>query len=182
MGCDIHAFIEYRDKEDKREEAYWEAFSGELSLGRNYYMFGYLTNGNVRYGGVNLKFGVDPKGLPKDPSYEIKNNSRLWITEKGEGDNETTLEKAEKWNKSLGCKIHYDHWNDKSKPSHVDHPDLHSHSWLSLKEYKMILDAAIKDQKKHHEWVNIQYKVIYDLMKSLDKNGMEVRLVFWFDN
>jgi len=46
----------------------------------------------------------------------------------------------------------------------------------------MILDAAIKNQKKYHEWVNIQYKVIYDLMKSLDKNGMEVRFTFWFDN
>lgn len=72
MGCDIHGFIEYRDKDDKRDEPNWNSVSvDELSLGRNYNVFGYLTDGQVRYD-PELKFGVHPKGLPKgNMSWEV---------------------------------------------------------------------------------------------------------------
>ena len=72
MGCDIHGYIEYRDKDDKRDEPHWYSVSEELSLGRNYNLFGYLTDGIVRYD-PELKFGVHPKGIPKGVvSYEVR--------------------------------------------------------------------------------------------------------------
>ena len=75
MGCDIHGFIEYRSKDDKRDEPHWHAVSEELNLGRNYNVFGYLTDGAVRYD-PNLEFGVPPKGIPKgNLSFEVKEAS-----------------------------------------------------------------------------------------------------------
>jgi len=41
MGCDIHAFLEYRKKDSKT----WWAYSGELELNRNYTYFGLMASG-----------------------------------------------------------------------------------------------------------------------------------------
>lgn len=143
-------------------------------------MFGYLTNGIVRYD-PNLKFGIDPKGLPKDNlSYDVQNACRLYITEKGEGDNETTMENALKYNEKYGCKLYYSE-RDKEKPLFVDSPDLHSHSWLSLTEYEMLIDEMKKNEDED-VYVNVQFLAVLDLMKSLENNGMKTRFVFWFDN
>lgn len=180
MGCDIHGFVEFRDKDDKRDEPFWQSFSEQLNLGRNYGVFGYLTNGSVRYD-PNLEFGIDPKGLPKDNlSYDVQNACRLYISKDGEGDNETTMERALRYNEQYGCKLYYSE-RDKEKPLFVDNPDFHSHSWLSLTEYEMLIDE-MKKKEDEDVYINVQFLAVLDLMKSLENNRMKTRFVFWFDN
>lgn len=143
-------------------------------------VFGYLTNGRVRYE-PSLEFGVDPKGLPEGAlSYTVKNASRLYISEDGEGENETTMEKALKYNQQYRCKLYYND-RDKEKPVYVDHPDFHSHSWLSLTEYEMLIDEMKKNEDED-VYVGVDYLAVLDLMKSLENNGMKTRFIFWFDN
>lgn len=60
-------FLEY--SEDKIT---WVPFCGEIHLGRNYRTFGYLTNGAVRDHDINLKMGIDPRGLPDNLGYEVQ--------------------------------------------------------------------------------------------------------------
>jgi hypothetical protein len=138
MGCDIHGFIEYRSKDDKRDEPIWNAVSEELSLGRNYNVFGYLTDGQVRYN-PELEFGVRPKGLPKgNLSFEVR---------EANGDDEYN----------------------------------HSHSWLSLNEYEMLIEEMLKSEDED-VFVGTDYHLVLDIMKSLDNRGMVPRFVFWFDS
>lgn len=90
MGCDIHLYIEYANKDDKREEKMWESVSfGSINCPRDYRIFGYLTDGHIRYNDVNLKFGIEPRGLPVDKlSYQTQNE---WDTVKDEVHNPSWL-------------------------------------------------------------------------------------------
>lgn len=179
MGCDIHMYLEYADKEDQREERYWNSFSeGELNLYRNYGAFGYLTNGHVR-ADVNMKFGVDPKGLPKGKmSYNVTEETRYYVT-----DEKREWEKSVSRSEAMTLLERHPYvrtYSDNSgKLTQIDNPDYHSHSWLSLNEFEMIFKAMCKDKEMH---INIEYKAILSLMKFLDKEGMDTRLVFWFDS
>lgn len=86
MGCDIHLFIEYADKEDKRDDRTWSSFSyGQISLGRNYLMFGYLTDGMVRYD-VDLKYGIKPRGVPNKGNLSFEVNEE-WAKDEKESHN-----------------------------------------------------------------------------------------------
>ena len=168
MGADLHMYIEYAEKKKYNGKKYWQTFGGEIYPGRNYELYGYLTNGQVRYD-VDFRNGISPKDLPDNLSYEVEYDSRLWITDEGKGDHEITLEKA----------IQYPPiYNDENGvPKSINHPDWHSHSWLTLKEYKRILKKAKEDTV-----IGIEYKVILNVMKSFRKEGFDVRLIFWFDN
>jgi len=172
MGCDIHAYVEINEFDR------WWGVTGNISLGRNYQMFGLLSNGVRGYSG-----GLEPKGLPIDVGYQAQADSRIRInkdiTEDGyyEGGYCVTLKTAQDWEKRLGCKIHY---LTDGEPYTVDDPDWHSHTWLTLEE----LEKAINEYK---EITNSQagiglYIAVKDMMKSMQSNGIESRLVIWFDN
>lgn len=77
MGCDINAFLEYSENKE-----FWNTFADNIHLGRNYRMFGYLTNGSVRYD-VELGFGlgIDPRGTPPNPSYTVSEELNKWGNE-----------------------------------------------------------------------------------------------------
>lgn len=87
MGCDIHAFVEYKSKHDFRHDARWDSFSSDqINLDRNYNLFGYLTNGQVRYD-PDMEYGINPRGLPEYPSHEVEEfsdptntHSHSWLT------------------------------------------------------------------------------------------------------
>ena len=72
MGCDIHAFIEYREK-DKN----WQGFSyQDINLGRHYGIFACLA-------GVRDYWDTDhpePKGLPDDMCSYTKSEFLLYIS------------------------------------------------------------------------------------------------------
>jgi len=168
MGCDIHAYVEYKEKEDNSNE-YWWGFGGQINPGRDYTMFGILAG--VRY---HPKKGFDPRGIPNHHlSWAANDNLYLYITEDGEDDNSTTLEQAKLW----GKEIIYD---DDGKPFKVKHPDWHSHSWLTTKE----LAQAYKwyEEELGHK-PGLEYRALLKLMKALEDNGKnKVIVVFWFDN
>ncbi len=186
MGCDIHMYVEYifqndvkRYKQELKEgnsdarKPFVHSFGDQINPGRNYCMFGCLASG-VR---DDIDGAIDPKGLPPEDQlgYMSKCDNRLFITEDGDGEGECTLENAKKW-EEYGRKITY--IND--EPYSVEHPDWHSHSWLTLKEYKQALE--LYKQNSRFDGIPIEYQAILDLMKSFKKNGAIPRIVFWFDN
>lgn len=179
MGCDIHMYVEYVNKESKKrheekgENPYWMSFGGRINPGRNYLLFGYLAG--VR---CDVEKGFTPKGLPEDLGYMAMSESRLYISEDGKGDNETTMENALRWNKHSNCKLHL---GSDGNPLWVDHPDWHSSSWLSTKEYAKAIN--LYSRNKDNWGVAIEYKALLSAMRTLEKNGhYEARIVFWFDN
>lgn len=186
MGADIHMYVEYvlesdierykkelKEKKENIRKPYIQSFADRLNPGRNYCMFGCLADG-VRN---DIEGSIEPKGLPPEDElgYMSMCDSRLFITEEGEGEGECTLENAKKW-ETYGRKIIYR--ND--VPTFIENPDWHSHTWLSLKEYKQALELYKKNSL--FDGVPIEYQAILDLMKSFRRNGAIPKLVFWFDN
>lgn len=84
MGADIHMYVEYKNKKEKT----WNTFIEDLSPFRNYDIFGFLTDGNVR-SMETVKSSVPLRGLPDDVSTSTKEgcedkemHSISWITYK----------------------------------------------------------------------------------------------------
>lgn len=183
MGADIHGYLEYRQKDDKnKDDPFWRSFCTKLILNRNYGMFGYLTNGKVRYDDALIDL-FDPKGLPQNVGWLTSTDVRVWVTDDGKEENSCTVESALKWNKNYGCKLEYAH-DDPTQVVAVDNPDWHTYSWLTLDEYKLVIKTIQKHAKKKDTdlWIGVDYIALLDTMKSLEKNGMVTRFVFWFDN
>ena len=184
MGCDIHMYVEYASKKRLEESKlpqvegkrkvyeYWSTFGGRMSPGRNYLMFGLLSKG-VR---SDLDKGIEPKGLPEVLGYQSQGDAYMYITDSHDGDeNSTTLERALSWKGKI--------INDISgKPRWTEHPDWHSHTWLTTKEYASALRKyhAMNDKS----WDDAKaYKAILAAMKSLESDGETIaRVVLWFDN
>jgi hypothetical protein len=192
MGCDIHMYLEYTDKEtlEKSKEGkkngngelikpYWRDFGGRINPGRNYWMFGFLSKG-VR---SDFSNGIPAKGLPPfdELAYQSRNDSTCYITENpGDNGDSVTLETALKWAEGGYRKIIN---NRDGKPTWVEHPDWHSHTWLTTEEYKSAINKYKKYCKKDGEVDNpIEYMALLSAMKTFDKNGYVSRLVIWFDN
>ena len=73
MGCDIHTVFEYKGRWDYLNQ--WDSFGGELSLTRDYDMFGVLAG--VRRGGAV----IDPRGYPVDMDYQAKEMRDKWSSD-----------------------------------------------------------------------------------------------------
>jgi hypothetical protein len=179
MGCDGHFYVEYSDKEKRSDgKKYWHNFGGRFNPGRNYGLFGFLTNGKVRYD-CSPKHGIDPRGLPEgDLSWYAEHDSRLYITEDGKAEGEISLETALNWQKNYRCKIYNDR---EGNPFQVDSPDYHTKTWMTCKEFGKLLNEASRT-KRDYIGVGSEYKALLAAMKSLEKSGKEVRIIFWFDN
>jgi len=174
MGCDIHMYVQYREK--TRDNGFWWNFGGEFNPGRNYAMFGILAG--VRY---DSDKGYESRGLHDiQLSYGIESDLYLYIIEEGQGrdgePNTCTLEQAERWAKWGNPIIN----GKDGKPYKVRHPDWHSHSWLTPKE----LARAYRWYRKESEFpVPLEWRVFLNMAKALEDGGKnEVKIVFWFDN
>lgn len=157
MGCDIHCYIEYRHPTDDR----WRDFGGRIKPGRNYKIFS-------RMAGVRGQLSdavVAPRGFPNNAAYASCDDYWLYISE-SINENTCTKEQAKRYI-SYGCKYRDD------KRRWVSHPDWHTHSWLTSKEF----EQAIKSDFDAPE-----YTAILAAMRSFESGGYESRLVFWFDN
>lgn len=171
MGCDIHLYIEYRNKEaDEAQE--WRYFGGRFNPGRNYMLFGILAEG-VR--SVSA-FGYTPRGLPEGLGYVSRDESRIFISEHENGEY-VTMEKALTW-AQRGYKLINNH---NGKPTWVEHPDWHSHSWLTTQEYHMALEFY-NNQNNSPNWLEPEYEAVLSSLKRLEELGYTARVVFWFDN
>lgn len=66
MGCDIHAYVEYRPA----GRSDWLSFGGQFVLYRNYDIFGHIAA--VRRG--DIKPVVPPRGIPDDLGFSTKDH------------------------------------------------------------------------------------------------------------
>jgi hypothetical protein len=164
MGCDIHAYIEYKAK--GKGNGNWRSFGGRINPGRNYAIFGRLAQG-VRTDGPAV---VPLRGFPEDAGFYAKDDALLFVTADGKGDNYCTIEDAQRWNPGKYIKIH----------DHVPHPDWHSHSWVSADELDRALGAAYADYPGN--FPEPEYQAVLVCMRSFEQQGFDSRLVFWFDN
>lgn len=174
MGTDIHAFVEYQDKEDLS----WYSFSiDELILRRDYTMFYILSE--VR-GYAPNSFSVKGKIPFEELSASLQDIRTMLISkiddEYGEiGD--CTLETAKKWQTEDNCRIHS--LNSEIENWRVDDPDCHTDTWLSFAEYEQALHYY---ENYIHKAPFIEYLAVYAVMKTYQDAGFETRLVMWFDN
>jgi hypothetical protein len=191
MGCDIHCYIEYRHAKDGGS---WRPFGGRINPGRNYAVFELLAG--VR--GDETRAISAPRGLPDDVSYMAKDDNWLWIAYGGErGDDYVSPETAERY-VSHGCRYRGEVHPYRStrtdadgavavltmnaefvgKPQYVSHPDWHSHSWVAPDEW----ERAILEARGGWWPADPAYRAMLAAMRSLEKDGHAVRVVFWFDN
>jgi hypothetical protein len=162
MGCDIHAYAEYKSANNDN----WQTFGGEIVLDRNYKAFGQLAG--VRSAG-NPVFPV--RGLPHDLACRSSNDWWVFITEDGDLEQGyASPEKAAYWVANCRCTYRQD---SQGKNSWVSHPDWHTPSWLTGDEWR----KAIEGLEFGHE-----YRAVGAALSSLEQEGHETRVVFWFDN
>jgi len=171
MGCDIHCYLEYRDPnpEWKPQDGViqWTGWS-RIYPGRNYEVFGHLAG--VR---SSTEPVVEPRGVPEDMSWETAGDYYLRINDEYKDmEGYTTREKAEEWVK-YGHKIIY---KEDGTPEKVEHPDWHTHSWITTDELAQVLGRI------NPSHISVGYWGLLGAMKELEWHGQEVRLVFWFDN
>lgn len=205
-GCDIHMYFEYTDKDTLEKEqkgelngrnepikAYWRDLGGRVNPGRNYWMFGILSQG-VR---CDIEGAFEPKGIPDfdNLGYASRNDYAMYISDSDDDENGkyTTLDRALKWasGKYPSSVLIYRNPTD-DKPTWVSHPDWHSHSWLTTEEYEKAIQIYKDKCRKAHqedpeynpieEAILPEYEAMLAAMKSLESNGMACRVVFWFDN
>jgi hypothetical protein len=165
MGCDIHMFVEYRQRMQGYDS--WRSWGDRTNPGRNYELFGLLAG--VRSDGDEQM--VPSRGMPDDASFMATHANQMFITTEGEG--RCTLEQARHY-ETLGSTI----IEQDGKPTWVTHPDWHSHSWCTTTE----LDACLKRVHKLTGAWAMEYHALLAAMQKLEHYGCEVRCVFWFDN
>ena len=124
MGCDIHSVVEFKNGD------WWDDL-GEISIGRWYSLFANMAG--VRNYNNNLVPVAEPRGFPKDASFESK--------------------------------YKYENWGS----------DAHTPSWLTLDEFRL----AYKNSDGYRDPV---LDAIISAMETLESNGHNTRIVFWFDN
>ena len=207
MGCDIHLYIEYKNKMvafDGYKDS-WHSFGKQINPGRNYAMFALMANVRNHYSDGKLPVLVEPRGMPEDVGYIAKDDNQMYISE-DEGDNYVTMETANRWVESGSSKFVN---NQEGKPTWVTDPDAHSHSWLTTSEFETIINNYLELESgwhkervdTHNKMVakeNIQpsswmyappamndepeYQVVLASMKGFEEVGYDARIVFWFDN
>ena len=154
MGCDLHLFIEYKIGN------IWCNIGHEFNMPRNYWMFGLLAD--VR--NIN-NLNRHPKGLPDKISYGTHNDAFIVIS-KVKSEDTCTIEQAEQWRVEI-------------KDGYAEHPDWHSHSWLTYEEYREILTDY---KEAFNESYDFEYDIVLTIMEKIIQRNIETRIVFWFDN
>lgn len=204
MGCDIHIYIEYRNRKVEFDgyKHNWSSHGGRINPGRNYALFALMSD--VR-NYDELPVSISPRGMPDDAAYHATYDSRMYISEDC-GENNVKMERAEAWVTSGSSKFIY---GKDGNPVWVTNPDWHSHSWLTTSEFENILNKYLEletgwhnERVKEHEqfvkrqnvkpesWayeppsMNIEprYQVVLASMKRFEELGYDARIVFWFDN
>ena len=159
MGCDIHAYLEYRPGWSTNDQ-YWWCFA-ELNISRNYALFEALAG--VR--GELANAVIPPRGLPKNLAYITQFENVLYISDEKAGrEHWCSSADAARW-VAKGVS----HYANEEKTS-VSNPDWHTPSWLTSDEVQLVAER-LPD--------NPDIQMIAALMKA---SPLTVRLVFWFDN
>jgi hypothetical protein len=188
MGCDIHMFIEEGIQYSDSPLSWW-GFCNRINAGRNYAMFGILAG--VRCPDYMM---YPPRGLPDALGWDVRDYMYVYVDDEQAGpsgitwnkDGETSycsLAKAEHWAKYGSGIIDLKVGSGTRKV--IEHPDYHSHSWLTTEEYGQALaryeELSVADESGG--WSGIaKYRAILRAMEELQVDRPHVRLVFCFDN
>lgn len=166
MGCDIHMMLEHKPR---TQSAYWESLAwNAINPGRSYQKFGKLAG--VR---DSDQPHIPPRGLPSDCSMATTYEHWLFIhAEPGNGERYVKPEDAERW-VLQGLSTYRD-----GKKEWVSDPDQHSHSYLSLDEYRTALAG---EDDANVPWA-ADWVALLAAAEAYEKLNHEVRFVFWFDN
>ena len=221
MGCDIHLYVEKREKKNK--DWGWSSVVDLSNAGlRDYDMFGFLAKG-VRFTPDDKYEPHEVNGLPEDVSFMTVRETKLRIAGKNtqaDWEDYTSRENAETYHQ-FGRKLWKmvsdnilnhewieidklpeedvdDLWEDNGHPTFwVDHPDFHSHSHISLEEYKALLFRYVKCMNEMYNTeetlmeteegflvgtTTLYWIALYNLLHTYEQYGYEIRLVYWFDN
>lgn len=146
MGCDIHFHIEVKTKNG------WELYS-KPNVKRNYKLFAKLA-GVRNYD--NIKPISEPKGLPEDISYLVKQSFESWGTDAHSASYITGEEI-----------IKLDSWLEESKPYSED-----TICMANSLEYGVL----------HCYLEGNSFSGFYQYPKDRPSYILDVRFVFWFDN
>ena len=194
MGCDMHVYVEKKKKGKwmsaqglmKTEEGEMDVpYPDKVYNGRNYELFGFLTEGKVR--SDPQIYAGKLKGFPKDASPEIKKIFESWESD-GHTPNYFTLEELEKidWDNltipesGLMEKKQWTKFNKSMK--------LKNQEWSLRFPYCEMTTQAGHEQ---HEWkvpIKVAFGDFYErVVRMLSYYDWkckkhEVRIVFWFDN
>lgn len=160
MGCDIHLFIEHKDKQYN----HWEGFGGKINPGRNYDIFTRLCGVRNYQKEEPITF---PRGLPEDISWRANDENTLFIDDScADNDGHCSKKQADEWVKQGYSKRVSEH--------RITHPDWHSHSWATAEE----LEKALTNSN----YVDSEWTAVLIVLKHFESLGEEARIVFWFDN
>lgn len=127
MGCDIHMYLEFVERED------YVSSIAKFNLSRNYTLFS-LMAGVRTYEGSRVIY--QPRGLPDKIGWVAEYDNELYVVDR-ETDEEHSVsrENALKWIERGVSK-----WtNDQEK--WVTHPDWHNHSWLNAEELDRVREV-----------------------------------------
>lgn len=210
MGCDIHAYLEYFNTEDKTP---WvDVYAADIAFNRNYNLFNALA-GVRGFGGP-----FDPRGLPKKPPVSLTtfNEYYLKIIE-GEAkqppspfwSSERTISRVEALTMIERHNLVEEEFNG---CMYIRDPNWHSASHLELNELITVrrsylidvldYDCSYKGKKRKEVLGKLKSSDPYDLMKlsfpeiecaplnatiasmiAIENSGPhKARLVFWFDS
>lgn len=167
MGCDIHIFTEYRNTAPDSWRKDWTTLGYHfVNPGRNYDLFNKLSG--VRGGNENP---IANPGWPADVSWAANSANQVYIREDEAGFREGTVdpETAKRWVDSHLSRYVQD---KEGKNIAVTHPDWHSHGHCSIEQ----MSKALRKNSSP------EYRAMLAAARSLEKDGMEVRFLFFYDN
>lgn len=146
MGCDIHAYVEYGEHEH----------FGRSAVGRDYYLFGLLTRGQVR-SSAGPAVAPEPRGVPGRISAGLADEFLIKVVPdddpRGDEYGMVGLSRARSWTGSAYgnnafCLLDDGYISRLSElpdpvpdELRVEHPDWHSASWLDASELERVLEA-----------------------------------------
>jgi hypothetical protein len=157
MGCDIHLFIEHKDKRFER----WSGFGGKINPGRDYGIFANLCG--VR-GWNEVEPISEPRGLPKDIGWEVVEEYTMYVEEEENNcdcGKFCSKEVAESWVKYGSSKM-YDE-------NRVTDPDAHSESWATPDELEKVLDIV----KTYGHGIYSEWTAVLKVLRHFEESGEE---------
>lgn len=167
MGCDCHCYVEHRPKErdpGNTAQERWDSFGARINPGRNYLMFAVMAGVRAPDEPENYCL-FKPRGFPTDPAWYSNDDNYLYV--KDEETNEEgccTREDAEKWVNSGHYGCHYKK-DVQGVNRWVSHPDWHTHSWLTLAEFKQVFVKYLEFEAVEWEEDDKKRQKIYEDMK-----------------
>ena len=165
MGCDIQIITEFKSKSSNN----WSSLGYvPNNPGRNYDLFAKLSG--VR--GYPDKDGpIATPGWPALISWSAKLASTLRVIENTEPRQERTAHRkdAESWVKS-----NMSQWvkDEDGVERSVTHPDWHSYGHCTIEQ----MSKALRKNS------SVEYRAMMAAARSLEKDDMDVRFLFFYDN